>query len=80
MGMLIPSLIFTGFMFPVENMPLPLQIISNIVPSKWFYIIVKSIMIKGLGIKAIFKEIGILLFMNLVILAISLRKFKIRLE
>ncbi len=80
MGMLIPSLIFTGFMFPVENMPLPLRIISNIVPSKWFYIIVKSIMIKGLGIKAILKEIGILLFMNLVILAISLRKFKIRLE
>ncbi|MFM1913863.1 MAG: Inner rane transport permease ybhR [Bacteroidota bacterium] len=80
MGMLIPSLIFTGFMFPVENMPLPLQIISNIVPSKWFYIIVKSIMIKGLGITGILKEIGILVLMNLVILTISLRKFKIRLE
>lgn len=80
MGMLIPSLIFTGFMFPVENMPLPLQIISNIVPSKWFYIIVKSIMIKGLGIKYLIKEVGILVLMNTIILAISLRKFKIRLE
>lgn len=79
MGMLIPTMLFTGFLFPLENMPLPLQIISNIVPSKWYYIIVKSIMIKGLGITAIWKETLILLGMTLFLLTVSIKKFKIRL-
>lgn len=80
MVMLLPTMIFTGFMFPIENMPLPLQIISNIIPSKWYYIIVKSIMIKGLGFSAIWKETLILVGMTTVLLMISIRKFKIRLS
>ncbi len=79
MGMLLPTMMFTGFMFPLENMPLPLQIISNIIPSKWYYIIVKSIMIKGLGFSAIWKETLILFGMTVFLLTISIRKFKIRL-
>jgi ABC-2 type transport system permease protein len=79
MGMLIPVLLFTGFMFPLENMPLPLQIIANVVPSKWYYIIVKSIMIKGLGLAAIWKETLILLGMTVFLLSVSINKFKIRL-
>ncbi|MFZ1679037.1 MAG: ABC transporter permease, partial [Saprospiraceae bacterium] len=80
MGMMLPTLLFTGFMFPIENMPMPLQIISNIVPAKWYYIIVKSIMIKGLGISMIWKETLILAGMTVILVAISIRKFKIRLE
>ncbi len=80
MGMLLPTIMFSGFMFPVENMPLPLQIISNIVPAKWFYIIAKSIMIKGLGITALWKETLILAGMGVFLLIISLKSFKIRLS
>jgi ABC-2 type transport system permease protein len=80
MGMLLPTILFSGFMFPIENMPLPLQIISNIVPSKWFYIIVNSIMIKGLGIAAIWKETLILVGITSFLLVISLKSFKIRLS
>ena len=79
MGMLLPTMMFTGFMFPLENMPWPLQLIANIVPSKWYYIIVKSIMIKGLGFSAIWKETLILAGMTLFLLVVSIRKFKIRL-
>ena len=79
MGMLLPTMMFTGFMFPLENMPVPLQLIANIVPSKWYYIIVKSIMIKGLGLSAIWKETLILSGMALFLLVVSFRKFKIRL-
>ena len=79
MGMLLPTMMFTGFMFPLENMPLPLQIIANVVPSKWYYIIIKSIMIKGLGFGAIWKETLILAGMTTFLLAVSIRKFKIRL-
>jgi ABC-2 type transport system permease protein len=59
---------------------LPLQIVSNIIPSKWYYIIVKSIMIKGLGIEAIWKETLILFGMAVFLLIVSFKKFKIRLE
>jgi ABC-2 type transport system permease protein len=80
LGMLIPTMLFTGFMFPIENMPKPLQLISNIVPSRWYYIIVKSIMIKGLGFAAIWKETLILCGMTVFLLLVSLKKFKIRLQ
>ena len=80
MGMLLPTILFSGFMFPIENMPLPLQWLSNIVPSKWYYIIVKSIMIKGLGFSAIWKETVILAGITIGLLFISLKSFKIRLS
>ncbi len=79
MGMLLPTMLFSGFMFPIENMPVPLQIISNIVPSKWYYLIVKAVMIKGLGFSAIWKETLILAGMTLFLFVISLKNFKIRL-
>src|SRR5690606_18426593 len=41
MGLLLPTVIFSGFMFPIENMPEPLQWFSNIIPAKWYYLIVK---------------------------------------
>lgn len=80
MGMLLPTMMFTGFLFPLENMPMPLQIIANVVPSKWYYIIVKDVMIKGLGISAVWKETLILLGMTMFLLTLSIKKFKIRLS
>lgn len=79
MGMLLPTMLFSGFMFPIENMPIPLQVVSNVVPAKWYYIIVKSIMIKGLGFSAIWKETLILAFTTFVLIGITLKNFKIRL-
>ena len=80
MGMLLPTLLFSGFMFPIENMPWFLQAISHIIPARWFYIIVKSIMIKGLGFAAIWKETLILAGMTAFFLFVSIKKFKKRLE
>ena len=79
MGMLLPTILFSGFMFPIETMPVALQIFSNIVPAKWFYIIVKSIMIKGVGFSGIWKETLILCGITLFLLVVSLKNFKIRL-
>ena len=80
MGMMLPTILFSGFMFPIENMPVPLQLISNVIPAKWYYIIVKDIMIKGLGLGAIWKETLILAGITLFMLFISLKSFKIRLS
>ena len=80
MGLFLPTIMFSGFMFPVENMPLALQVISNIVPAKWFYYIVKNVMIKGLGFQAVWKETLILAGMMLLLMTVSIKKFKTRLE
>jgi ABC-2 type transport system permease protein len=80
MGMLLPTVLFSGFMFPIENMPVALQVISNIVPSKWFYIIVKSIMIKGVGFSFVWKETLILVGITLFLFLASLKSFKIRMQ
>ncbi len=79
-GLMLPSLIFSGFMFPIENMPLPMRTISNIVPTKWYYNIVRAIMVKGLGIESIWKETLILATMTLVLTSIAIKKFKVHLE
>ena len=80
MGLFLPTIMLSGFMFPVENMPVPLQIVSNIVPAKWFYYIVKNIMIKGLGFGYVWKETLVLTGMTVFFMLVSIKKFKIRLE
>ncbi len=78
-ALFLPTVMLSGFMFPIENMPLPLRIISNIVPAKWFYTIVKSVMIKGVGFAFIWKEVLVLTSMLFFFLALSIKNFKIRL-
>jgi ABC-2 type transport system permease protein len=79
-GLLMPTVLLSGFIFPVENMPYFLQLISHVIPAKWFLIILKGIMLKGLGIEYLWKEILIIAGMMIVFLTISVKKFKIRLD
>ncbi len=78
-ALFLPTVMLSGFMFPIENMPLPLRIISNMVPAKWFYTIVKSVMIKGVGFAFVWKEVLVLTGMLFFFLALSIKNFKIRL-
>lgn len=80
MVLMMPTVLLSGMIFPIENMPIPLQILSNIIPAKWYIIGVKRIMIEGLGIGYVRMEIGILILIAVVLMAISLKKFKKRLE
>lgn len=79
MGMMLPTMLLTGFMFPLENMPKPFQWASHIVPSKYYYGIMKAVMLKGLGFSYVWKETLILLGMASGLLFIALKNFKIRL-
>ena len=79
MVLMLPTIILSGFIFPVENMPVILQWISAIIPAKWFIIIIKAIMLKGLGLKSIWKETIIIVMFTVVFIGISIKKFKIRL-
>jgi len=79
-GLMLPTILLSGFIFPVENMPVPLQILSLIMPPRWFIIILKNIMLKGTGLIYVWKETLILIFMAVVFISVAVRKFKIRLE
>lgn len=79
-GLMLPSLVFSGFMFPLENMPKPLQVISNIVPTKYFFSILKSVMIKGLGFEYVWKETLVMVGMTLFLMSMAIRSFNIRLS
>ncbi|MBX3239456.1 MAG: ABC transporter permease [Chitinophagaceae bacterium] len=76
MAMMLPTIIFTGFMMPLENMPVPFQVISNIIPSRWYFLIIKSVMLKGLGFEYVWKETLVLAAMTIGLLTIALKKFK----
>ncbi len=80
MGMIMPVMLLSGIIYPIESMPVILQWISNIIPAKWYILAVKKIMIEGLGISFVLKEIGILILMCFTLLVISLKKFNNRLE
>ena len=80
MALMLPTILLSGFIFPISSMPIPLQIISNIIPAKWFVIILKAIMLKGVGLAFIWKETLILIGMTLFFIVLSIKKYKIRLE
>ena len=80
LALMLPTILLSGFMFPIENMPLPLRIISHVMPPRWFIVILKNIMLKGTGIMYVWKETSILMFMTFVFITLSIKNFRIRLE
>jgi ABC-2 type transport system permease protein len=78
-ALMLPTILLSGFIFPVENMPLVLQWFSALMPPRWFILIIKSIMLKGTGLAYFWKETLILLLMTCVFILASVKKFKIRL-
>lgn len=80
MGLMMPVVMLSGLMFPIENMPLVLQGIAQLIPAKWYIEAIRAIMIKGLGLKDVLFEVGVLSVMAVVLVTASLKKFKIRLE
>lgn len=80
MGLMLPTILLSGLIFPIQNMPMPLQIISNIVPARWYIASIRSVMIKGLDIVFIWQELLIMLGMLLLFVVVSVKRFKTRLE
>ena len=78
-ALMLPTILLSGFIFPIENMPIPLQYLSYIMPSRWFIIIIKAIMLKGSDIMFLWKETLILVGLTLFFITMSVRKFKVRL-
>ena len=78
--LMMPTMLLSGMIFPIESMPLILQWISDILPARWYIQAVRKLMIEGVPVVLVYKEIGILLLMATVLITISIKKFKYRLE
>lgn len=80
MGLMLPVILLSEFIFPISSMPALLQYISHFIPAKWFIIILKGIMLKGVGLIYMWKETLILVVMAAFLIGLSIKKYKIRLE
>jgi len=80
MVLLLPIVMLSGMIFPVESMPRVLQWISAIVPPRYYIEAMRKLMIMGVGIGDVLREVAVLVGMTLLLLAIALKKFNTRLE
>lgn len=71
---LLPTFLLSGFVFPVRSMPVALQIISNVTPAKFFLVIVRDVILKGVGPEVFWDQLLYLTLFCVVILAISARR------
>ncbi len=79
-GTMLPTQMLSGFIFPLESMPRALQWVANIVPAKWFVLIARGIMLKGVGLSYLWPQTLVLVGMAAVLLVASARSFHVRLE
>ena len=80
MVLLLPTVMLSGMLFPVESMPTVLQWISAVIPPRYYIQAMRKLMIMGVGIQEVWQEAMILIGMTALLLTISLKKFKARLE
>ena len=78
-GLLLPTMILSGFIFPIDSLPRPLQLLSYVVPARWFLTIVRGIMLKGAGLATLWQETLVLVGMTLLFLARGSRGLAVRL-
>lgn len=80
LGLLIPTLALTGFIFPIASMPGWLQPVTNIVPATWFIVLARGIMLKGVGLEVLWREALILCGLAVVLLGAGARSLRDRIE
>jgi ABC-2 type transport system permease protein len=76
---MMPTVLLSGFIFPVASMPLPLQIISRIIPATYFLEIVRGIILKGVGLRELWTPLAVLLGEGLALTGLAIAKFKVKL-
>lgn len=80
MVMLLPILMLSGMLFPIENMPIFFRVVSHIIPARWYIDAIRKMMIQGLSIADVWQDCAILFGMTVLLLGVSLKKFNDKLE
>lgn len=79
LGLLLPTLVLTGFIFPIASLPGWLRPVTNIVPATWFILIARGVMLKGAGLALLWKELLVLCGFAVVLLTAAARSLNERL-
>lgn len=79
-GVMMPMVYLSGFTFPLENMPEIIQWISYVIPLRYFLVIIRGVILKGIGFEDLWGEVLILFLMGIAILFLSTLRFKKKLE
>lgn len=77
-SLMMPTMLLSGFIFPVSSMPTLLQYISNVIPATYFIIVLKGIMLKGVGLQFIGWQVVVMCCMAALLLGLAWANFKIR--
>jgi ABC-2 type transport system permease protein len=77
---LLPTALLSGMIFPIASMPAALRLVTGVVPARWFLVVVRGIMLKGVGIAYVWRETLVLGAMTVVLLAAAVRSFRARLD
>ena len=80
MVLLMPIVMLSGMIFPIESMPPILQCVSAIIPTRYYISAMRKLMIMGVGIEQVYRELAVLVGMFVILLSLSLAKFNKRLE
>ncbi len=80
MGTLLPTIMLSGFIFPIAAMPKLLQLVTYAVPARYFLPIIRGVMLKGNTLAHIWPQLAVLAAMGIFFLVVSAKKFKMRLE
>ena len=80
MGLLLPTLLLSGMIFPLSSMPDWLSPLGHLVPGKWFLLAARGIMLKGIGLEVLWPETLILVAMTAVLMVAAVRAFDVRLS
>ncbi len=78
-GTMLPNALLSGLIFPIASLPAPLQVLTNVVPARWFIVVARGVMLKDAGFPELWQELAILALMAAVFMALAMRRFPTRL-
>jgi len=77
---MLPAFLLSGFIFPIDNMPAPIRAITHLITARYFVSILRGIYLKDVGLVSMAGEVILLMVFALLVLALSVRKFRKRME
>ena len=80
MFIIMPQIMLSGFVFPIENMPQVFQVATLVIPLRYFFVIIRGIMLKGAGLADLWEQFASLLVLGTLILGLSIARFSKKLD
>ncbi|PJB78051.1 MAG: hypothetical protein CO091_05665 [Candidatus Aquicultor secundus] len=75
---MMPAMMLSGFIFPIENMPKAIQLLTYVIPLRYFLVIVRGIFLKGVGMEALWDQVLVLSLLGVLIFGVSVLRFQKR--